>query len=126
MRFKDIVKNIVISDLEELTFEDKVWLVSRGYYINTPGYNVFGYKVNKETGCDTFVLNNRRGDTTEWDGMTDWGDGTIDNSLTHTYEEDGEYFIVTKYWFKEINTNKSTHDDIHILSINNNFIDYYG
>ena len=25
VRFKDIVKNIVISDLEELTFEDKVW-----------------------------------------------------------------------------------------------------
>lgn len=44
----------------------------------------------------------RAGDTTSWNGLTDWGDNTIDTNYSHIYEIDGTYTIKTKY---TINTN---------------------
>ena len=59
-------------------------------------YNIFIVKCD---GNDEIGLSiNRRGDITEYDGLTDWGDGTINDELYHTYMEAGLYVIKTKYW----------------------------
>lgn len=61
-------------------------------------YNTFIFDTSKVSGSTTVTLqNNRAGDTTEWDGITDWGDGTADTKLTHKYKTDGVYTVNTKY-----------------------------
>ena len=46
-------------------------------------YNIFIVKCD---GNDEIGLSiNRRGDITEYDGLTDWGDGAINDELYHTY-----------------------------------------
>ena len=37
------------------------------------------------------------GDDSVWDGVTDWGDGTLDTNTAHTYTNDGIYLVKTKY-----------------------------
>ena len=44
------------------------------------------------------LKNDRRGDTSEWDNITYWGDGTSDNELSHTYNI-GKYIIKSKLLF---------------------------
>ena len=67
--------------------------------INTDDeYNIYKFDTTKTAGDMAVTLvANRRGDTTEWDGVTDWGDGTTDTSLTHTYATDGVYLVKTKH-----------------------------
>lgn len=61
-------------------------------------YNYFVFDTSKVSGTTTVILQNyRAGDTTAWDGLTDWGDGTIDNNTSHTYASDGTYTVKTKY-----------------------------
>ena len=49
------------------------------------------------SGSRTITLNRSlRGDTTS-NPITDWGDGTKDNLLTHTYAVDGVYVVKSKY-----------------------------
>lgn len=61
-------------------------------------YNYFIFNTNKVSGSTTVKLQSYKyGDTTNWDGMTDWGDGTIDTSTSHTYSSDGIYTVKTKY-----------------------------
>lgn len=61
-------------------------------------YNIYKFDTTKTVGDKTVTLfANRRGDTTTWDGVTDWGDGTTDTNLTHTYAEDGVYVVKTKH-----------------------------
>ena len=63
-----------------------------------PTYNLYTIDTTKTTGDLVVTLDNDRGgDVTEWDGITDWGDGSQDNTLTHTYATDGRYEIKTKY-----------------------------
>ena len=65
---------------------------------NDDEYNIYKFDTTKTTGDLTVTLvADRRGDTTEWDGVTDWGDGTTDTNLTHTYAADGVYTVKTKY-----------------------------
>ena len=65
---------------------------------NDDEYNIYKFDTTKTTGDLTVTLiADRRGDTTEWDGVTDWGDGTTDTNLTHTYATDGVYTVKTKY-----------------------------
>ena len=77
-----------------------------------------------------------RGDTSS-NPITDWGDGTKDNLLTHTYVEDGVYTVRSKYGIngakiiegKEINSESyrksldyslDINDYSHVVSIPNN------
>lgn len=61
-------------------------------------YNYFVFDTSLIEGVTTVKLyDNRSGDTTSWDGLTDWGDGTVDTLTTHTYSEDGKYTVKTKY-----------------------------
>ena len=61
-------------------------------------YNTFVFDTNLVSNSTTVTLqNNRGGDTTEWDGITDWGDGIADTKLTHTYKSNGVYTVNTKY-----------------------------
>ena len=61
-------------------------------------YNIFVFDTNKVSNSKKVTLQNyRAGDTTEWDGLTDWGDGTIDSNTSHTYASDGIYTVKTKY-----------------------------
>ena len=61
-------------------------------------YNTFVFDTSKVSRSTTVTLQNyRAGDTTEWDGLTDWGDGTVDTKLTHTYAIDGKYVVKTKW-----------------------------
>lgn len=68
-------------------------------------YNYFVFDTSKVSGSTTVELQSYKyGDTTEWDGLTDWGDGTIDTSTYHTYSSDGIYTVKTKYSFNASNT----------------------
>ena len=60
-----------------------------------PTYNYFVFDVRASYSVD--LADTRRGDATEWDGLTDWDDGTVDNLLTHTYEKSGTYTVKTKW-----------------------------
>lgn len=63
-----------------------------------PTYNYFVFDTSLIEGVATVKLyKNRSGDTTSWDRLTDWGDGTVDTLITHTYSEDGKYIVKTKY-----------------------------
>ena len=61
-----------------------------------PTYNYFVFDTSL---ADTTInlYDYRAGDTTDWDGITDWGDGTTDTELEHTYATDGTYTVKTKY-----------------------------
>ena len=59
-------------------------------------YNEFVFDIN--TSNITISLDtDRRGDTTPWDGNTDWGDGTVDTQSSHQYSQAGTYIVKTKY-----------------------------
>ena len=63
-------------------------------------YNHFIFDTTKVEGGAPVTItlaNYRAGDETEWDGLTDWGDGVIDNKQSHTYRTNGEYEVKTKW-----------------------------
>lgn len=65
-------------------------------HIETELDNTFNYFVfNNTTGA--FLSRYRAGDTTSWNGLTDWGDNTIDTNYTHKYKIAGTYTVKTKY-----------------------------
>ena len=86
--------------------------------------NMFVFDTTKTPGDLTVILDtDRRGDTTSYDGVTDWGDGNVNTDTTHTYANDGIYLVKTKYsmdhngeWFK----NKTKSKLIDCLNINLN------
>lgn len=59
-------------------------------------YNYYVFDTSKVSGTTTVALLSRI-DGSSWDGLTDWGDGTIDSSQKHTYATDGIYTVKTKY-----------------------------
>ena len=72
------------------------------------------------------LKNNRRGDTTEWDNITYWGDGTSDTNTTHTYNI-GKYTIKSKlFTYRDnesgVNSNRYV---TNVFSINKNITDCY-
>ena len=74
-------------------------------------YNVF------EFYSDTVTLeDNRYGDNTEWDGLTDWGDGIINSELSHTYSEKNKYTVKTKYGIDTSSKGNLT----NVININRN------
>ena len=58
-------------------------------------YNYYVFDTSKASGTTVSLLG--RIDSSSWDGLTDWGDGTIDNKQKHTYATDGIYTVKTKY-----------------------------
>lgn len=63
-------------------------------------YNYFVFDTSKNEYGSTVRIQLERyraGDTTAWDGLTDWGDGTIDTSSAHTYWTVGTYTVKTKW-----------------------------
>lgn len=58
-------------------------------------YNYFVFHVGSEEVVS--LSKNRRGDNSKWNGLTDWGDGTIDNKLSHEYKDSGIYTVKTKW-----------------------------
>lgn len=88
--YADGVINIdsVISDIEITIVAKEVKQTSyyNRYVFTTPNAN---YTISLKA--------DRRGDTTEWDGLTDWGDGTVDTATSHTYANPGTYEVVTKW-----------------------------
>ena len=60
--------------------------------------NIFIFDTTKTPNNLTVTLDNDKGgDGTVWDGVTDWGDGTLDTNTSHTYTNDGIYLVKTKY-----------------------------
>lgn len=74
---------------------DTVVYQSDSVMVDDASYNYYVYEAR--SGSVVELDNSRRGDTTEWDGYTYWGDGTVDNLLTHTYNSSGIYTIKTKW-----------------------------
>ena len=62
---------------------------SYNYYVFDVWPSDYGYVVELDAA--------RRGDTTEWNKLTNWGDGTVDNKLTHKYAKRGPYTVKTKW-----------------------------
>lgn len=62
-----------------------------------PTYNYYVFNTSLASGTRITLQNYRAGDTTDWNGLTDWGDGCIDSLLTHKYAENGVYIVKTKY-----------------------------
>lgn len=70
--------------------------VEMGSELDT-SYNYFVFQTSQTLGNTITLQEYRAGDETEWDGLTDWGDGTIDSLLTHTYDNYSVYTVKTKY-----------------------------
>ena len=68
------------------------------------------------------LKDDRRGDTTEWDNITYWGDGTSDTNTSHTYNI-GKYIIKSKLFTHYDNSNRYV---TNVFSINKNITDCYG
>ena len=89
-------------------------------------YNYFVFDTTLSTSSNTVTLkDNRAGDNTEWDGITDWGDGTSDTEVTHTYATNGTYTVKTKYMLNSGSTLDSQTKTmlIECLGVNKNITD---
>lgn len=112
-----IRENITIDDSWETIINYITWF----NYYNYKDVNVYVFNVNAN---DTIVLqNDLRGDTFSGTVYTDWGDGTIDTNLSHTYTSAGTFTVKSKY---SIVTTQSGSDAntrsrlIDIIDINKN------
>lgn len=98
----------------DATAEDNIYTTARakGWATTDPNYNVFAVSVS--AGYTMNLLNSRRGDTTDI-GVTDWGDGTIDTAVSHTYTNAGNYIIKSKlgvhetYWYNGNHEERMSH-----------------
>lgn len=84
-----------------------------------PSYNYLVFNISS-MGNEVILSSNRRGDTTNWNGLTDWGDGTVNSELTHTYTDYGFYTVKTKLMPEDNNTKKLL---IECKNVNKNITD---
>lgn len=63
-------------------------------------YNYFVFNTHNIT-----LSPQRAGDTTSWNGLTDWGDNTADKRTEHTYDYRGTYTVKTKYVLNTVDDN---------------------
>lgn len=84
--------------------------------------NIFEFTVS--SGDTLTLINDLRGDTTTETIYTDWGDGTVDTELTHTYANAGVYIVTTKYCIQgtgSTSTNDNTKAKLtNVYNINTN------
>ena len=92
-------------------------------------YNKFVFDTSKATSSIQPVVtlqDYRAGDTTHWNGYTDWGDGTVNKELSHRYTTSGIYTVKTKYMINDSDGNSDTDTDtlfIRCDAINQNMRD---
>lgn len=92
-------------------------------------YNKFVFDTSKATSSIQPVVtlqDYRAGDTTHWNGYTDWGDGTVNKELSHRYTTSGIYTVKTKYMINDSDGNSDTDTDILFIrcdAINRNIRD---
>jgi surface protein len=122
--FKDI-RDIYIGDSKIKAVYKGKQLIYKSDNIN-PSYNYFVFNINSQQQGDTVLelKEDRRGDTTSWDGLTDWGDGTIDSKLSHTYENNGTYTVKTKWMYSTYIEHR--HKLVGCDNINKNITDVVG
>ena len=92
--------------------------------VTDDSYNYFVFDTSLVSDTTTVTLQDTReslGDTTEWNGLTDWDDGTVDTELTHTYIKNGKYNVKTKHMINDSSTRKML---IKCFNINKNITDY--
>ena len=112
----------------DATAEDTIYTTARakGWATTDPNYNVFAVSVS--AGYTMNLLSSRRGDTTDI-GVTDWGDGTIDTAVSHTYTNAGNYIIKSKLGVHETSWYNGNHEErmSHVIAwhqLNKNMTDY--
>ena len=91
--------------------------------------NMFVFDTSKTAEDKTVTLStNKRGDTTSYDGVTDWGDGNINSNTSHTYTNDGIYMVKTKYDMDNSNNrdNNTRKKLVDCININKNMTDLSG
>lgn len=69
-----------------------------------PTYNYYVFDVSKTDDNTITLQENKAGDTTAWDGYTDWGDGTVSRGVSHTYKRKGIYIVKTKWMINSVYT----------------------
>ena len=94
------IKNIFCNGSEIQTVYVNRQIVYQSDEIDS-AYNYFVFQVSPTAGKTIELSDDRRGDTTSYDGLTDWGDGTIDSKMTHTYDNNGTYIVKTKWMLKK-------------------------
>jgi surface protein len=91
------IKKIYCNRIEISTVYSNYDIVYQNGKVNAVDRN-YNYFTFNTSGSTTITLANyRAGDTTEWNGLTYWGDGTTDYELSHTYEKHGTYNVKTKW-----------------------------
>ena len=92
-------------------------------------YNKFVFDTSKAiNGIQPVVTlqDYRAGDTTHWNGYTDWGDGTVNKELSHRYTTSGIYTVKTKYMINDSDGNNDNYTSrmfIRCDAINKNIRD---
>ena len=89
-------------------------------------YNIFVFNVSGPVYTRVYLQNYRGGDETEWDGLTDWGDGTINAERTHEYANNGVYTVKTK-WMINYDTYRNSDTVkmlIKCLNVNKNITEF--
>lgn len=102
-----------------------------GNFMNDPEdtYNQFVFDTSKMSIASVILSPQRGGDTTQWNGYTDWGDGIINKKLSHQYADIGIYTVKTKYVLNEVYDNNeafgwgSKNALIKCLGVNKNITD---
>lgn len=102
-----------------------------GNFMNDPEdtYNQFVFDTSKMSIGSVILSPQRGGDTTQWNGYTDWGDGIINKNLSHQYADIGIYTVKTKYVLNEVYDNNeafgwgSKNALIKCLGVNKNITD---
>lgn len=94
----DDIKNIYCGEEEIKTIYagDKV-VYQSGEIDPTYNYFVYDLLLSEDDTCTVKLNEYRLGDNTAWSGYTDWGDGTVNKELTHTYEKCDKYTVKTKW-----------------------------
>ena len=105
-------------------YDNKQWYGSYITYLK-PDNNINTFTLDVTEENTTFYLcSDRHGDNTIYDGLTDWGDGTVDYKLSHVYEQRGTYVIQTKYWFNTETNSSSVCKNITIYELNKCMTNY--
>jgi surface protein len=97
---QNLIDKLVANGIKEQLSINDDWekLINHIEWFNKYNYkdkNIYKFTVSR---IDTIVLqNDLRGDTFTGTVYTDWGDGTINTELSHTYTTAGTYTVVSKY-----------------------------
>lgn len=77
------------------------------------GYNIYKFVVPANTTLE--LIDDLRGDPFNETVYTDWGDGTIDANLTHTYATAGTYIVISKYSLSTYGENSVSYDPYTVM-----------